>query len=92
MRLFALIALEKFGITGQNKEKIMSSGRNIHKILQGLAKELQTNEKPSNLSDNYTRRRQLKFCVEWALKNTFGMFIRGQMHYSLYYLPKISSQ
>ncbi|CAG8525827.1 6533_t:CDS:10 [Diversispora eburnea] len=68
VRLFALIALEKFGITGQNKEKIMSSGRDIQKILLSLVKELQINENPS---DNSTRRRQLKFCVEWALKNTF---------------------
>ncbi|CAG8538399.1 16049_t:CDS:10 [Acaulospora morrowiae] len=67
VRLFSLIALEKFGMTGQNKEKIISSERDIHKILLALAKELQT----ENPTDDVNRRRQLKFCVEWALKNTF---------------------
>ncbi|GET54710.1 RING finger and SPRY domain-containing protein 1-like [Rhizophagus irregularis DAOM 181602=DAOM 197198] len=44
VRLFALIALEKF------------------------AKELHSDE---GSSEDVNRRRQLKFCVEWALKNTF---------------------
>ncbi|EXX62778.1 concanavalin A-like lectin/glucanase domain-containing protein [Rhizophagus diaphanus] len=68
VRLFALIALEKFGMTGQNKEKILNSGRDIHKILQCIAKELHSDE---GSSEDVNRRRQLKFCVEWALKNTF---------------------
>jgi hypothetical protein len=72
VRLFALIALEKFGMTGQNKEKILNSGRDIHKILQCIAKELHSDE---GSSEDVNRRRQLKFCVEWALKNTFGMLI-----------------
>lgn len=71
VRLFALIALEKFGMTGQNKDKILNSGRDIHKILQCIAKELHSDE---GSSEDVNRRRQLKFCVEWALKNTFGMF------------------
>ncbi|CAG8461620.1 15130_t:CDS:10 [Funneliformis caledonium] len=68
VRLFALIALEKFGMTGQNKEKILNSGRDIHGILQGIAKELHSGE---GSIEDVNRRRQLKFCVEWALKNTF---------------------
>ena len=75
MRLFALIALEKFGMTGQNKEKILNSGRDIHRILQCIAKELHSGEGSSVSNEDINRRRQLKFCVEWALKNTFGMFI-----------------
>jgi len=67
-----LIALEKFGMTGQNKEKILNSGRDIHKILQSIAKELHSDE---GSSEDVNRRRQLKFCVEWALKNTFGMYV-----------------
>ncbi|CAG8445093.1 780_t:CDS:2 [Acaulospora colombiana] len=55
-------------MTGQNKEKIISSGRDIHKILLSLAKELQSVE---SQTDDINRRGQLKFCVEWALKNTF---------------------
>jgi len=70
-----LIALEKFGMTGQNKEKILNSGRDIHRILQCIAKELHSGEGSSGSSEDVNRRRQLKFCVEWALKNTFGMFI-----------------
>lgn len=57
-------------MTGQNKEKILNSGRDIHKILQCIAKELHSDE---GSSEDVNRRRQLKFCVEWALKNTFGM-------------------
>nr|CAG8440943.1 3974_t:CDS:10 [Entrophospora candida]CAG8444072.1 3559_t:CDS:10 [Entrophospora candida] len=68
VQLFALIALEKFGMTGQNKEKIFTSGKNIYKILQTISKELQSD---NGLSADKNRRMQLKFCVEWALKNTF---------------------
>ncbi|CAJ0762487.1 1144_t:CDS:10 [Entrophospora sp. SA101] len=69
VQLFALIALEKFGMTGQNKEKIFTSGKDIHKILQTISKELQSD---NGLSADKNRRMQLKFCVEWALKNTFA--------------------
>ncbi|CAG8492701.1 13929_t:CDS:10, partial [Dentiscutata heterogama] len=68
VRLFALIALEKFGMTGQNKQKILSAEKDIHKILQVLLKELYSNE---NSTYDVYRKKQLKFCVEWALKNTF---------------------
>ncbi|RIB17898.1 concanavalin A-like lectin/glucanase domain-containing protein [Gigaspora rosea] len=68
VRLFALIALEKFGMTGQNKQKILSAEKDIHKILQVLLKELYSNE---NSTIDVYRKRQLKFCVDWALKNTF---------------------
>ncbi|CAJ0913094.1 17107_t:CDS:2, partial [Entrophospora sp. SA101] len=68
VQLFALIALEKFGMTGQNKEKIFTSDKDIHKILQTISKELQSD---NGLSADKNRRMQLKFCVEWALKNTF---------------------
>lgn len=70
VRLFALIALEKFAMTGQNKNKIITSGRDMQKTLQNIAEELHPGE---SSTDDMNRRRQLKFCVEWAMKNTFGM-------------------
>ncbi|CAG8669739.1 4351_t:CDS:2, partial [Paraglomus brasilianum] len=68
VRLFALIALEKFAMTGQNKNKIITSGRDMQKTLQNIAEELHPGE---SSTDDMNRRRQLKFCVEWAMKNTF---------------------
>ncbi|CAG8509428.1 7852_t:CDS:2 [Racocetra fulgida] len=48
VRLFALIALEKFGMTGQNKQKILSAEKDIYKILQVLSKELHSDENSIN--------------------------------------------
>ena len=59
-------------MTGQNKEKIFASSRDIRKILQYISKEVQSDD---GLSVDRDRRMQLKFCVEWALKNTFGTLI-----------------
>jgi len=73
-------------MTGQNKNKIITSGRDMQKSLQNIAEELHLGE---SSADDMNRRRQLKFCVEWAIKNTFGMIPYYYAHEAMAFIMDI---